>query len=70
MSYILKDHACGYFRGLMDGEDVVWTQEQSRAMRFASRDLADLAMVGHAPNADVIKLRSKKRSAPSGGDTR
>lgn len=59
MSYILRDSAFGYFRGLIDGEDVVWTQDQARALRFRSKDEAELAMVGHCPNANVVKLRPK-----------
>ena len=69
MTWVLRDAEMGYFRGLLDGEDVVWTQEQARAMRFRDRDMAELAMVGHAPNADVVKLRrraSPKRSAAKG----
>ncbi len=59
MTYILRDHACGYFRGLLD-DDVVFTWEQKRAIRFKTRDLAELAMVGHCPNADIVRLRPKK----------
>ena len=59
MSYILRDPSGRYFRGLMEGADVVWTGEQSRAMRFYDRDMAELAMVGHCPEADVVKLVKK-----------
>lgn len=61
-TYVLRDRARGYFRGLFQGEDVVWTWEQSRALRFRDRDMAELAMVGHAPDATVVRLT--KRSAP------
>lgn len=61
--YVLKDANQGYFRGLLHGEDVVWTHEQERAMRFRDRDMAELAMVGHCPNATVVALK-KKRVSP------
>lgn len=64
-TYVLRDPARGYFRGLIDGEDVVWTWEQRRALRFRDRDTAELAMVGHCPDADVVRL--KKRAAPLAG---
>lgn len=68
MSYVLRDHDQGYFRGLLNGEDVVWTQERSRALRFRSREMAELAMVGHAPNAEVVKLRRRMAKAPPTDD--
>lgn len=58
MSYILRGPQ-GYFRGTLDGEDVVWTWEQSRALRFRDRDMAELAMVGHCPEAEVVRLVRK-----------
>lgn len=61
--YVLKDYDHGYFRGLIDGEDVVWTQEQRRALRFRDRDTAELAMVGHCPNASVVRLRRATRTS-------
>lgn len=70
MSYVLKDYDQGYFRGLFpDSEDVVWTQEQSRALRFRDRDLAELAQVGHCPNAEVVKLVPKRKAVLPGGGT-
>ncbi len=67
-TYVLRDHGQGYFRGLFNGEDVVWTWEQSRAMRFRDRDLAELAQVGHAPNASVVRLTKKRKcGCPAAG---
>lgn len=57
--YVLRDYDHGYFRGLMNEEDVVWTQVQSRAIRFRDRDMAELAQVGHCPCATVVRLRKK-----------
>ena len=68
MTWVLKDPSCGYFRGLLD-EDVVWTWEQKRALRFRDRGLADLAMVGHCPNADVVRLR-KRATQRQGTETK
>lgn len=62
MTYVLKDHAQGYFRGTIDGGDVVWTWSQGRAMRFRDRWFAEIAMVGHCPDAVVVRLRPKERS--------
>jgi hypothetical protein len=64
MTWVLKDHEHGYFRGTLDDEDVVWTQQQGRALRFRDKDSAELAMVGFCPNASLVKLRTPRAKDP------
>jgi len=63
--YVLRDPEHGYFRGLMDDEDVVWTQRQARALRFRNRDLAVLAIIGHYSYAAGAQKPSVEDSAIS-----
>lgn len=57
-----RGYRSGYFRGLFDEEDVVWTWEQKRAMRFRDREMAELAMVAHCPDAVLVRLRKASRT--------
>ena len=54
-----------YFRGTLDGEDVVSSFSQSHALRFRDKGMAELAaiMVG---DARVVRLR-RKVSTPTKG---
>lgn len=59
-TFILRDAEQGYFRGLMDEEDVVWTRQQGRALRFTDKGMAELTQVGYCPNTDVVRLVPRK----------